>query len=529
MTQTVSRTQTKEIAAIRRVESYRKRFGDGHVYLACYAALPLALTPDLLYRLWANFQRDGQGELLEIPWIGVSDLLLSNLCEEVGEELYEMEDGVRAVLIQQLRSHPRLGEARLKAVAEFVLAYVEPQLNSPDLDMRDLAEVQQWRSLAYLEPKTAARAIAQRLTMLDHGDRSEWLRMARVVEPLAEPLVGFEPLVDYTWGMAAFVRGQREEAISQLQRALGEKQELEVVGVLLSLPQELRSLLQPERSRVEAQQSWVDFLLKNRRWVGAGIGLLVIVGSGVYWWQTSTVSVAPPLTKSCSTKPPESLEKKNVKQIEFSSQPIIESGQLTAGQPLGYSFDAKKSQKFHYLTTDEICIVVYTPANKILNDVDLPEDGTYTVQVFVSQGSTSFSLEMDLGFSRSLNKDQALLIVKRWLGSKQNVFAPPWDRTAIKRYTTGPLYSDITKSDGSLTWLKKYGAYYNFKSYKVNKVLEYSNSGQRPSIKLNLTEDRTLHTPQGEDPSESGIITETLTYFFELEDGIWKIYDYRKE
>jgi hypothetical protein len=522
MTQVVGRS--KATAAVRRVDSYRKRFGVGHVYLACYAALPLALTPDLLYRLWANFQQDAKGALLEIPWIAVSDLLLSNLYEEVGEELYEMEDGVREVLLKELRSNPQLGETRLKEVAEFVLAYVEPQLNNPDLDTRDLAEVQQWRSLAYIEPEMAARAIAQRLARLDHGDKSEWLRMARVVEPLAEPLVGFEPLVDYTRGIAFFVRKQREAAISQLQRALGEKRELEVAGVRLSLPQELRSLLQPEISRVKVQHSWVDFL-----WVGAGIGLLVMVGSRVHWSQTSAFSVAPRLTKSCSAKPLEGLEKKNVKQIELSSQPVTESGQLTAGRPLGYSFDAKKSQKFHFFTNDEICIVVYTPTNKILIGVDLPEDGTYTVQVFVSQGSTSFSLEMDLGFSGSLNKDQALLIAKGWLGSKQNVFAPPWDRAAINRYTTGPLYSDITKSDGSLAWLKKYGAYYNFKSYKVNKVLEYSNSGQRPSIKLNLTEDRTLHTPQGEDPSESGISTKTFTYFFELEDGIWKIYDYRKE
>ena len=137
MTQTASRIQSKATAAMRRVESYRKRFGDGHIYLACYAALPLALTPDLLYRLWANFQRDGQGELLEIPWIAVSDLLLSNLCEEVGEELYEMEDGIREVLLKELRSLPQWGEARLREVAEFVLAYVEPQLNSSDSDVRD--------------------------------------------------------------------------------------------------------------------------------------------------------------------------------------------------------------------------------------------------------------------------------------------------------------------------------------------------------------------------------------------------------
>jgi hypothetical protein len=283
MTQVVGRS--KATAAVRRVDSYRKRFGVGHVYLACYAALPLALTPDLLYRLWANFQRDTKGELLEIPWIAVSDLLLSNLCEEVGEELYEMENGVREVLLKELRSNPQLGEARLREVAEFVLAYVEPQLKNPDADTRDLAEVQQWRSLAYIEPEMAARSIAQRLARLDHGDKSEWLRMARVVEPLAEPLVAFEPLVDYTRGMAAFVRGRSAEALELLKKALGMNREMQVAGVRLTLPEELRSLLEPEIPRVMQKHSWIDFLLGNRRWVGVGAGLLVVVGSGIYMWQ----------------------------------------------------------------------------------------------------------------------------------------------------------------------------------------------------------------------------------------------------
>jgi hypothetical protein len=288
MTQVVGRS--KATAAVRRVDSYRKRFGVGHVYLACYAALPLALTPDLLYRLWANFQQDAKGALLEIPWIAVSDLLLSNLYEEVGEELYEMEDGVREVLLKELRSNSQLGEARLKEVAEFVLAYVEPQLKNPDADTRDLAEVQQWRSLAYLEPERAARSIAQRLARLDHGDRSEWLRMARVVEPLAEPLVGFEPLVDYTRGMAAFVRGRITEAKEQVQKALGGNREVEVAGVKLPLLESLREELQPELPAVESKPSWVNLLLRNRRWAGAGAGLLVIGGSGVYWWQRPQLS-----------------------------------------------------------------------------------------------------------------------------------------------------------------------------------------------------------------------------------------------
>jgi hypothetical protein len=304
MTQPVSRTQGSITTATRRIESYRKRFGDSHIYLACYAALPLALTPDLLYRLWANFQRDIRGELLEIPWIAVSDLLLSNLCEEVGEELYEMEDRVREVLLEQLRSLPQMGEARLKAVAEFVLAYVEPQLNDPDLDVRDLAEMQQWRSLAYVEPESAARSIALRLSQLDHEDKPEWLRMARLVEPLGEPLMEFGALVDYTRGMAAFVRGRMAETQKHLKKALGVNRELEVAGVRLPLPQKILSALQPDIQTVVPKQSFWALILENSRWLGAGATVFAMLGGGIFYWGRSqkpsspTPSITPPLSSN---------------------------------------------------------------------------------------------------------------------------------------------------------------------------------------------------------------------------------------
>ncbi len=88
--------------ATRRIDAFRRRFGDGHFYLACHAALPIVLTPDLLYCLWANFQRDVTGEVLEIPWIAVSNVLLHvcddvllHVCDQVRHELYEMEPGDR--------------------------------------------------------------------------------------------------------------------------------------------------------------------------------------------------------------------------------------------------------------------------------------------------------------------------------------------------------------------------------------------------------------------------------------------------
>jgi DNA-binding response OmpR family regulator len=63
----------------------------------------------LLYRLWANFQRDSHCNAFNIPWIAVSDVLLSSFCNEVGHELYEMDVAVRNALLNQLKADSRFG------------------------------------------------------------------------------------------------------------------------------------------------------------------------------------------------------------------------------------------------------------------------------------------------------------------------------------------------------------------------------------------------------------------------------------
>ncbi|NEP20176.1 MAG: hypothetical protein F6J97_25380 [Leptolyngbya sp. SIO4C1] len=109
-------------AARRRVAAFRQKFGDSHLYFSYHAAFPLALTPELLYKLWANFQTDQAGLALDIPWIAVADLLLSGLCREVGHELYEMDTTVRRELLNQLQKEQRFGSPRIQQLAEFILA-----------------------------------------------------------------------------------------------------------------------------------------------------------------------------------------------------------------------------------------------------------------------------------------------------------------------------------------------------------------------------------------------------------------------
>ena len=104
-----------------------------------------------------------------------------------------------------------------------------------------------------------------------------------------------------------------------------------------------------------------------------------------------------PMSSNCPSKSMQVLERKNVKQISLDSQVVTESQQVSAEQQVGYSFDGKTGQKFDFHTAAAVCVQVYTPSNQSLQNGELPEDGKYTVQVSVPQGSKSFTLEMKLG------------------------------------------------------------------------------------------------------------------------------------
>ncbi|MEH2042087.1 pentapeptide repeat-containing protein [Nostoc sp.] len=243
----------RQTVAIGRIESFEKRFRKPHLYLAYHAAFPLALTPDLLYRLWANFQQDIYGELLNIPWEAVADLLLSSLCEEVGHELYEMDSAVRNELLTRLKADEKFYNANLKQdrilqLSDFLLEYVDRQLQSEDLDVRDFAEAQHWTALAYAKPGKAVEQIARAFSQLqatasefNSTDKTEILRLASLVETFAEPLAEaqLEPLLVYTRAMASFSRGDIKGATAQLSK-IAEAGKLEIAGQELPIPEQIK-------------------------------------------------------------------------------------------------------------------------------------------------------------------------------------------------------------------------------------------------------------------------------------------------
>ncbi len=148
-------------------EAFRLKYpGDEHLRLACHAAFPVALTPDLLYKIWLNFrQPESTTEPLELL-TSVSDILRSPLCREIGRDIYEMHPDIRTALLEALQNDSENGHERILDLARFLRDYLR---HNPDkLPSASFREAQNWVAESYLEPEKAAKTI---LDLLEQEDQ----------------------------------------------------------------------------------------------------------------------------------------------------------------------------------------------------------------------------------------------------------------------------------------------------------------------------------------------------------------------
>lgn len=219
--------------AVDRIVGFAKQFDEAHLNLACHAAFPLVLTPDLLYQIWAHF-------VPEAPWTAVARVLLSRLYRQVGYEMYEMDIAVRNLLLRELKE--QFGQERLEELAAFLMDYVAQRLTEDDPDIQDLREAQEWTALAYIKPDEVARELALALSeKVKQEDMAEVLRLASLVENFAEPLVeaGFEPLLIYVRGIESFVRSDSQNAIVRFNNLSKQGHLVQVAGVSLPIPKQI--------------------------------------------------------------------------------------------------------------------------------------------------------------------------------------------------------------------------------------------------------------------------------------------------
>jgi len=353
--------------ANRRVDSFRRRFGKSHLYLAYHAAFPLALTPDLSYRLWANFQQDIHGEVLGIPWIAVADLLLSSLCDEVGHELYEMNVVVRNLLLHQLKEDERFGQQRIHELSDFLLNYIRQQLQSDDPDIHDFAQIQRWIALAYTQSNQAARELALALSSAYQKDRVDLIRLASLVETLAESLgewQEFQPLLIYARGMRNFASGNLTDA----KQALGKGNEIKVAGISLPIPEEIRAKNLSRRQ-----------VIQYLGWGSAGLGLAILGENSL---QNSSKQPPPPTSSPQPTTKPQSLV---LQTVQFEVVTVDGQGNITNRRPSKANLFAENLGKGITLEMVEIpggtFVMGSPPTEKDRESSESPQH-TVTIQSF---------------------------------------------------------------------------------------------------------------------------------------------------
>ncbi|NET57275.1 MAG: formylglycine-generating enzyme family protein [Symploca sp. SIO2E6] len=214
-----------------RLAAFNQRFGQAYLDLACHAAFPLALTPELLYCLRENFQP-------RCDWLAVADILLS-LCDPVGYELYELEPEVRNELLLTLKNH--CGEERLQELSEFMIAYIRQELPTNYRVAQDLGAAPHWTALAYTKPEQAIADIAQVVkAALETENPSEWVKLTPLLESFAnfDPLLesGFEPLLILTRGWDAKAQGEEETAAEEFRQLGKTGEQREIAGVFFEIP-----------------------------------------------------------------------------------------------------------------------------------------------------------------------------------------------------------------------------------------------------------------------------------------------------
>jgi hypothetical protein len=196
----------------RRIGFFREKFmklgyGEGHYLLACHAAFPIAITPDLLYQLWANFKNYEayltQVSPRSIDMIAVSDLLMSNLVHPTGNEFFEMDQEVRGYLLHQLANDLRFGTPRMTALASFLYQYTD----ATNWDS-DIKEAQHWTALATLDSEKAVGQIMEAFDgHIRNKNESEILRFRELFEAYHYQDERFTEVLEFSKGIKAEIFG----------------------------------------------------------------------------------------------------------------------------------------------------------------------------------------------------------------------------------------------------------------------------------------------------------------------------------
>jgi formylglycine-generating enzyme required for sulfatase activity len=145
--------------AERQVALFTERYGQTMLDFACHAAFPQMLTTQLVYLLRQLLHEQYE---LDLHWSVAPALLLSNLCDTAGHDLYGMSVGIRRVLLEKLVT--KHGRKRLDELAEWMGEYIKYRLERDfPSRARVFGDPSEWTVLACLKDDQIAAKIKEQL------------------------------------------------------------------------------------------------------------------------------------------------------------------------------------------------------------------------------------------------------------------------------------------------------------------------------------------------------------------------------
>jgi hypothetical protein len=131
------------------------------------------------------------------------------------------------------------------------------------------------------------------------------------------------------------------------------------------------------------------------------------------------------------------------------------------------------------------------------------------------------------GIQNLITEQEATAVIREWWDVRPRVFASPYDASAANSaVASGPLWTDLTKTDGPVAWLRNNNQYYTYQGTTIERVISTDfQQVERPSIVVRVRTQDTLHGPGLNRPSSS---VGTYKYTFARESGRWKIWNYEK-
>jgi formylglycine-generating enzyme required for sulfatase activity len=153
--------------AKKRVSDFQLKYGDRALELAYHAALPVAFNAELLHLLRINFFVD---TAVDLPYDTEFQLLLSPLCREIDEDLYEIEPEIRDILLGRLQ--PIDNGARVRDVASLLKQYIDRY--TPWHDRKELQRAQQLTAFNILDRAKCREWLGKNKLQLEIAGERDW-------------------------------------------------------------------------------------------------------------------------------------------------------------------------------------------------------------------------------------------------------------------------------------------------------------------------------------------------------------------